>query len=63
MDGPDRAESDTDLGTVASVISSGAQIERDSGTINDYQHKEMQNIRSRRTRHRRSNNYGLAVSR
>jgi len=40
-----RMESDTDLGTVASVISSGVQIEWDSGT-NDYQHKEMQNIRS-----------------
>ena len=41
-----RMESDTDLGTVASVISSGVQIEWDSGTTNDYQHKEMQNIRS-----------------
>jgi hypothetical protein len=27
-------ESDTDLGTVASVISSGVQIEWDSGTTN-----------------------------
>ena len=39
-------ESDTELGTVASVISSGVQIEWDSGTTNDYQHKEMQNILS-----------------
>jgi hypothetical protein len=40
-----RIESDTDLGTVASVISSGVQIEWDSGITNDYQHKDMQNIR------------------